>query len=125
MKLEYIADGAIDTPLIRLYDFGTNEAVELHRRVSGLGAGRLEHIALHDAQAVEAVDGCRLVLRVGSRDEGVARLNDGFLCTLTPSTWRQVAARVQWFCEGAEPNTFQYLDDTSEITLVLSIDGGW
>lgn len=125
MKLEYIADGAIDTPLIRLYDFGTKEAVELHRLVCGLSAGRQEQVALDRARGFEAVDGCRLVLRIGSRDEGIVRRHDGFVCTLTLSTWQEVAERVQPFCERAEHNAFQYLDDTSEIALLLSVDGGW
>lgn len=125
VKLEYIADGAIDTPLIRLYDFGTKEAVELHRLVCDLSAGRQEQVALDGARGIEAVDGCRLVLRVGTRNEGVVRQGDGFVCTLTASTWRDVAELVQPFCERADRNTFQYLDDTSEITLILSVDGGW
>lgn len=125
MKLEYIADRDVDTPLIRLYNFDSDEAVELYRLVSDLSAGRREHVALHGTRGFEAVDGCRLVLRVGSRDEGVVRLDDGFLCTLTPTTWQEVAERVQPFSERANHNAFQYLDDTSEITLLLSVDGGW
>jgi hypothetical protein len=125
VKLEYIADDAIDAPLIRLYDFDSNGAVELHRLVSDLSAGRRDHVTLHSAHGFEPVRGCRLVLHVGTRDEGVVPLDDGFVCTLTPSTWRNVADLIQPFCERADRNTFQYLDDTSDITLLLSVDGGW
>lgn len=121
MKLEYIHDGDLDTSLIRLYEFDTHGAAELHGLVSDLTGGRRTEVALHGVVGVAPVDGCQLVLRAGASDEGVVRLGDAFTCVLTPASWGTVVP----FCDKADGNTFQYLDDTGGINLLLSVDGGW
>jgi len=46
MKIEYIASGAIDTPLIRLYDFGRDGAFTLHLAVNDLASGVRDQVEL-------------------------------------------------------------------------------
>jgi hypothetical protein len=125
MKVEYVRDGAIDTPLIRLHDFDAEGASAVHQLISDLSAGRRDEVQLHAEGGVESINGCRLILRVGDGDQGIIHGAGAFVCTLTRDTWDDVAARMEPFCEDAQPGTFQYLDETSSIRLLLSADGGW
>jgi hypothetical protein len=125
MKLEYIANGALDTPLIRLYDFGRTDASMLHRVVDDLTFGRHNQVPLHAIDGVERVGEWRLTFAVGGRDEGVIKQAGGFTCTLTKQTWGHIAYLIEPFCGRAEWGHFQCLDQTSSITLLLSVDGGW
>ena len=125
MKLQHIANGSQDTPLIRLYDFGRADAFMLHRVVDDLTFGRRNQVPLHEVDGIEPVGACRLTLAVGGRNEGVIEGPGGFTCTLTREAWGHIAYLIEPFCERAEPGFFQYLDQTSSITLLLSVDGGW
>ena len=125
MKLEYIADGGHDTPLIRLYDFGRAEAIMLRGLVLDLHSGRRIRASLHDVGGIVPVGGCRLTFAVGSRDEGVIEQSGEFTCSLTRDGWSRMADLMKPFCEHVEPNRFQYLDESSGITLLLSVDGCW
>jgi hypothetical protein len=125
MKLEHITNGSQDTPLIRLYDFGRADALMLHRIVDDLTSGRRDQAPLHEIEGIEPLGECRLTLAVGGQDEGVIEEAGGFTCTLTKQAWGHIAYLIEPFCERAEPGLFQYLDQTSSITLLLSVDGGW
>jgi hypothetical protein len=125
MTLEYVPDGAVDTPLVLLAHFEPRDAAVLHQLVCDLSAGRCPEMPVHAIQGVEAIDGCRLVLRAGVRDQGIVREPRGFVCILSPESWAGVADLIKPFCEEGTARIFQYLDETSEIKLVLSVDGGW
>jgi hypothetical protein len=125
MKLEYVPDGAIDTPLIRLYDFDEAQAAQLRSLAAELASGLCDEARVHGLEEVEAIGGCQLTFKVGPRDEGVGGGPTTFTCALRRETWEQVAQLIEPFCELARPGTFQYLDDTSGTTLLLSVDGRW
>src|SRR5262245_22146529 len=125
MKLEHIANGGHDTPLLRLYDFGRAEASMLRGVVNDLRDGRRAAVPLHEIDGIEPVGGCRLTLAAGRRNKGVVEEPAGFTCTLTNEAWGHVAYLIEPFCERVEPGQFQYLDETSSITLLLSVDGSW
>jgi len=63
MKLQFLADGSPDCPLIRLYDFQATDAVKLKELFDRLADGS-PNIPLHEQKGIESVDGCRLNLRV-------------------------------------------------------------
>jgi len=125
MKLQYIANGAQDTPLIRIYEFDAVQAHLLRKAVTALAAGTSNELRLHTLDGVESVGGCRLTCAVDKRDIGVTDDGGGYRCVLTRESWAQVAGLIEPFCDYAQPGTFQYLDQTSNITLVLTVDGGW
>lgn len=52
MKLEYIPEGCVDCPLIRLYEFDRNEAVAFKSVLEQLRDGR-EQVALHQEPFIE------------------------------------------------------------------------
>lgn len=127
MKLQYLPDGSPDCPLLRIYDFDGASACRLREVFIRLGSGISQPIALHELPIVESVDACRLVLSVGQKDEGVIPAPEppAFECRLTPYTWRQAAKLAEPFCQDARLGTHQWLDETSEVSLLLSPSGQW
>jgi hypothetical protein len=125
MKLEFLADGSPDCPLIRLFDFSNEEAARLKSLFESLSDGSANDVALHEQSGFEQVNPCRLYLRVGKADRGIRLVSPGlFECVLTANTWDNMAWLVEPFCE---PRTsgFQWLNNTMGINLLLSRDGRW
>ena len=71
MKLEYIPDGELDTPLIRIYDFQPADAVRLRGLMNDLASGETDSVQLHEMAGLTSMNDCRLTLKLGSRDQGV------------------------------------------------------
>ena len=123
--MEYLDAGSPDCPLIRLYEFSRAEARLLHDLVNRLATGSVETVQLHNESFIEAVGGCHLELGLGRRDLGIAPRDLGnFECVLTAEAWHDVAFLIRPFCES-DVRGFQWLNETSEISLLLSHDGRW
>jgi hypothetical protein len=128
MRLEYLPDGSPDCPLIRLYDFDSKQAEIFRERILALAAGSQDAIVVDELPQVEAIDACRLVFKVSRGDRGILRFgaHNQFECLLTQVSWEQVAGLTEPFCEaGDHRGYFQWLDETSNISLLFSTDGHW
>src|SRR5438270_12731992 len=103
MKLEYLASGSPDCPLVRLFDFTPAEIQRFHSEIMALAAGTVRSVAVHELPGVESIGGCRLEFVVDRRDRGMVRVGDpaDFECALTPDSWDNVAGRVEPFLESA------------------------
>jgi hypothetical protein len=124
MRVEYLAAGSSDCPLIRLYDFGAVEVTRLKDSVTALAGGAADHLAVHELPGVEA--GCRLMLRVGDESHGVVEASAGcFECVLTRAGWHDVVGLIEPFCQSGPSTGFQWLVDTGRVSLLLSTDGRW
>jgi hypothetical protein len=128
MKLEYLADGSPDCPLIRLFDFNLAEAQQLLAALTPLASGAGERVELHGLPFVEPVNGCRLALVRRSWDQAIIRGNGPceFECGFTADTWDNVAGLVEPFAQGA--GGFQWLAGVpGEPALLLSASssGEW
>jgi hypothetical protein len=66
MKLEFLADGAPDCPLIRLFDFKNEEAARLKSILESLSNGSADNIALRELAGFEQINPCRIYLRAGT-----------------------------------------------------------
>jgi len=55
MRLEFIPDGAVDTPLIRIYDFDEAAVSRLRQAIQGLHLGTSDHVFLHELAGMECV----------------------------------------------------------------------
>jgi hypothetical protein len=128
MRLEFLPDGSPDCPILRIFDFDSVGADFLRRHVISLADGDLTVIFVHEFTIVEAIDGCRLVLKASDADLGVVKISvdNEFECLLTEATWTQVAALMEPFCVPVDHRgTFQWLDETSDISFLFSPDGMW
>ena len=125
MKLEYLADGSPDCPLLRLYDFTPDQAGQFFAAVAGLASAAAERVEVHRLAFVQPVGGCRLALVRRTWDQGVVRVGASeFECGFTADTWDHVARLIEPFAQRARG--FQWLAGASgEAALLLSASGQW
>ncbi len=127
MKLEYIADGSPYCPLIRLYEFTDIETSGLRTKVAELAQGSSISIALHDLNFVTPIGDCELILIVADDDQGILASDSDslFMCMLSQETWEQIAGLIESFSKSGGLSGYQWLDETSDISLSLSPTGSW
>lgn len=128
MKMEYLAIGSVDCPLIRLYDFTPNEVGQLCGVFASLASGTAHTVALHEQPFIQPVDGCRLTLQTATRDKGIEKIDTiGFECILTKDGWDDEAERAQSLACDDDREHHQWLlyGILGEIRLLLSWDGCW
>jgi hypothetical protein len=126
MKLEYLASGSADCPLIRLYDFTPSEVRQFQAELSDLATGDTERVMVHLLRFVVPVGACRLVLVRCSRDQAVRCITQPgeFECGFTASTWDNVAELVEPFAQGE--SGFQWLAGVpGEAALLFFASGEW
>jgi hypothetical protein len=125
MKLEFLAAGSPDCPLIRLYEFSRAEALSLRELVKSLSSGSRENISLSEQPWIESVKNCHLTLRFGDGGQGIRKSTAStFECVLNADEWSDVEWLLEPFCES-EPTGFQWLCRKGETSLLLSQDGRW
>ncbi|HEX8880840.1 MAG TPA: hypothetical protein VF749_12455 [Candidatus Acidoferrum sp.] len=125
MKLEYLSDGSPECPLIRFYDFEQSEARQLLQLVQSIVTGECQDIALHNETWVEPVAGCRLNLRLGTRNRGVRQAQPlRFECVLNPDGWSNLEGLLEPFSES-DMSDFQWLTHDGKINLLISRNGQW
>jgi hypothetical protein len=126
MKIEYLADGSADCPMIRIYGGQSAAFLNLLRVFEQLACGVVKVVAIHDLPGFEAVNGCVLTAKAGTRDAGVRMLgaDNRFKWVLTPETWDNVAGLTEPFCKSA--GGFQWLNGVvSDVAVLISGDGSW
>ncbi len=125
MKLEFLADGSQDCPLIRLYDFESEEAVGLRQIFISLSDGTRDSVPLDGERGFESIGGCRFTLRLGKRDLGVMqKAKAEFDCVLTQEGWDDMAWRLEPFCKSGGSG-YQWLNEEGNVSLLLSKTGQW
>ena len=125
MKLEFIASGARDCPLIRFYEFSRPEAQRLRELLKALLDGSQKSVALDEQPGIEPIQGCRLTARLGELDQGVRQTGpSSFGWSLTSSGWDNIEGLLEPFCESDSAG-FQWLTNTGNISLLLSRNGTW
>jgi hypothetical protein len=99
--------------------------MRLREIANTLASGSQQAVSLHEEPGMESIGGCQLDLRLGLRDLGIVqKALRKFECVLTTEGWRDVAFRLQPFCE-TDAGVFQWLNEDGETSLLLSRDGKW
>ena len=125
MKLEYLADGSADCPLLRLFEFSRAEIRRLRDACQQL-ANRESHAwALHVQPWVAPVGGCEFTWRLSSRDEPVRTLEDGRTFELAQSAeaWLEMSDLLAPFMDSVAG--YQWLVQGSGVNVLISHDGKW
>ncbi len=123
MKMEFIASGAADCPLIRLYGHDGEVVRALTQAVESVRGGP---IAMNGVPGIEAVGGVHLTATMADRDRGVRRVGDlAFEWAMSREGWAQVVELLNAFESAAAEGRFQYLSREGEITVLISRDGRW
>lgn len=124
MKVEFLAEGAHDCPLIRLYAFDHTAVLKLNDLISALTTGAATQVSLHKQPWIEPVDGRKLELLLGERNAGISQTGLlRFECTLSHDGWDDMVGLLEPFCESNRPDSYQWLNSRGKISLLLSFGG--
>jgi hypothetical protein len=126
MKIEFLADGAEDCPLIRLYDYRVEEIEMLRQACRELSDGRIAEYRLHGQPWIDAINGCRFTWCRGKKNLGVRQRDGGldFVLQYSDEGWRELEGLLEPFAR-AFSGGFQWLSAQGEINMLISQDGSW
>lgn len=125
MKLEYLATGSDDCPLLRIYGDEPEVCRRLCRAIEQLAQSAIATTVLSNLPGIEPIDGCRLVASAGKWDRGVVPRGDNhFEWILTPATWDNVVSRIASFCSPGA-GEYQWLNDDGDLNVLISRTGLW
>jgi hypothetical protein len=127
-KVTFFQDGAPECPIVQISgtDFHRSRALlhaisQMRQRVAG-------SFGLHELAGFEGCLGPKLIFELSDSSVGVHRDPDRneFACKLSYDGWTQVEDSLAPFCEGdSTDHSFQWLDESSDISLLYSPSGGW
>ncbi|MGA9040422.1 MAG: hypothetical protein WB421_07795 [Terriglobales bacterium] len=126
MKLEFLADGSPDCPLIRLYVFDKSAIVRFGDLVNSLAVGAKANASLDEQPWIEPLAGCKMELCLGQRDLGILQTGySSFECVLSGDGWADIAGLLQPFLESDDPGVYSWLNEDGKVSLLLSSTGAW
>jgi hypothetical protein len=130
MRLEYLDNIDLARPnegIIRIFDFDSSEACLFRDTVSTLSNGSASTVDLGAFPFVKSVRSCRLLLKVGAKDQGAILLSGNtYECVLTREAWEDVRSLVEPFCRSDDQSKYQWLYDLNTgIELLFSPSGSW
>lgn len=127
-KIELIADGSDDCPILLISGTDLETSRELLHKIRALRNRIAGSLLIHDVQGFENCRNPELRLEVSEADLGVQRsaTGDGYRCALSYDAWIRVENLLAPFCRrDASATGFQWLDESSDISLLFSPEGGW
>lgn len=125
MKLEFLAGGTPNCPLLRLFSFTSEGARDQRNLLYDLSSGTVKRLSLHKQPGIQSIDHCELDLCLGQKDKGVRQVSAAtFECVLAPLSWDNMAGLVEPFCQ-ANSTGYQWLCEKSGIKPLLTHDGRW
>lgn len=125
MKLEYLASGAPECPLLRLYEFDQLEASRIRDMCIRLSIGECELFQIPGDLAAESFSGCRLTMKRTQARQGLRQTaRNAFECALDAEDWDNIATLLEPFCKPGITG-YQWLVDEGDIRLLFSCDGKW
>jgi len=125
MKIEYLAAGADECPLLRICDFQRSELVQLQSNCVAFAEGRMNKKPLAEHSGEPASDNCALLGKIDERDLGIkcAKVEHLYVLVLSNDSWREIAEKLQPLIE--HETGYQWLSDQGDLRLLVSKDGTW
>jgi hypothetical protein len=126
MKLEFLAEGSAECPLIRLFEFEPHEVTALRQACSDLAEGRLIEFAVSDQSWAQPINSCRFIWRASKKDIGV-RLptpDQPSVLECSKEAWREIKGKLSQFIEP-HPDAFNWLSTEGDVKVLISTDGKW
>jgi hypothetical protein len=126
MKIEYLNGDQPPLPLVRLYDFRSEEVNALRDACNDLADGRKSEFAVHEQPWAQSVNGCRFIWRASQKDVGVRvpAPHQPLVLEYSDEAWREVEGKLSQFVEP-RPNTFNWLTMEGDVDVLISMDGKW
>ncbi len=124
MNVDYLASGSDECPLIRLYQ-GSDGDYEV------LSAGILNLINKNVELDVLSLNGFvkdnsiqELTIRKDAEDEGIEEVNPGrFICHFSEEHLQDILEKIEHYRKSN--SGYHWLDDKSDISILLSYSGKW
>jgi len=125
MKVEFLAEGSAECPLIRLFDLQPGDLERLCQACADLAEGQANEFQLHAQPWVEAIRECRFTWRSSAKDLGVQLPAPGepFVLWFSDEAWREVQDKLLMFAGGS--NGFNWLTNEGDVNVLISPDGAW
>jgi hypothetical protein len=126
MKIEYLEGDQPPLPLVRLFDFRSEEVNALRKACNDLADGRTSEFAVDEQAWVQPVNGCRFIWRASEKDVGVRMPASGqpLVLQYSDEAWREVEGKLSHFVEP-QPSTFNWLTMEGDVEVLISMDGKW
>jgi len=128
LKIDYIACGSENTPLLRIQGNDFQTARELYHAIRALRDSMGGSVNIHQLPGFVASEGLTLRFEYSDQSLGVSKHGDGndFICQLSREGWIQVEDMLAPFCDRQfNRNGFQWLDESGDISFLFTTDGGW
>lgn len=125
MKVDFLADGCLECPLIRIFEFQAGEAEALRMACQELADGKRTEFALHEQSWVEAINGCAFIWKADAKDVGVRLPQPGepFVLIFSDEGWREVHDKLLPFAQSRY--WFNWLTNEGDVRVLVSSDGYW
>ena len=126
--IEFIPDGADDCPLIQISGTDIQTSRELFHAIREMRERMTGSFGLHELPGFENCINPKFYFEVSETSVGIQRSGNGnqFTCKLSYDGWIRVEDLLAPFCQRSSATTgFQWLDESSEISLLYSPGGGW
>jgi hypothetical protein len=127
LRLEFLRSGSPECPLLRFSGEDLNACEQLKETFERLAEGRLDRVRISELPGIAAIDDCRLIASIGTRNRGVGQSggSDSFEWVLTSAGWDNNAGLIEPFCNHSGLASFQWLDSPSDIPVLFSPGGQW
>lgn len=130
MKIEMIKEGSSDCPLIRIYHFSIDEILEFMADINDLIKRKISVLDISNLRGVDAINDLRLSFELYKEDKGLVSIGkNAYKLILTEDSFISMTEKLEGFCRENESErndaVYQWLDETSEISLLLSPSGFW
>ncbi|QXE91222.1 hypothetical protein KP001_01385 [Geomonas subterranea] len=122
MKIDFIESGSPDCPLLRIYGNEPGSAALLISVFDQLASGHTNEVAIHSLPDIESVNGCKLFARLHHEDIGIRKCSEKntLECLLSSESWTRISGLLEPFTEPKADVRYQWLDETSDISLLIS-----
>ncbi len=125
MRVEYVHDGARQTPLLRFFNFTRADLADLIAAFSSLASPGAVAVRLAPGEFLTGMNVTILNARSSAHNLGIVPQEHGtFDWVLTPESWQAVAERARSL-RFARATPFQWLDQSSSIGVLLSHNDEW
>jgi hypothetical protein len=125
VRIEYMAEGSDDAPLILIWSEKSRAACQLLNGINRLKDGDCNVLRIHDLSGFEAVEGVELHATVNASVSGLIQTSPRkFNWRLSKEGWQTVADLLAPFCDSHNPGSYQWLHN-GKLSLVFSTMRGW
>ena len=128
MNIEYIDNGSKDCPLIRLYGDDPDSIQLFIKNIVLLLSGKIKSKKINDLKGFNGINQCQVDMQLAPTSKGIIHIKgNNFKCLLSKDDWETVIGLLEPFSKKSKNGKYQWLNETSNISLLVSTyeNGQW